>query len=296
MKKWLKEPLVHFCLIGAAIFILFSIVNNDENIVSTNKIVISSADIARLSNNWSRKWNRPPTKAELHGLIQAHIREEVYYREALALGLDQNDTILRRRLMQKMEFLTNDLAELNTPDETKLKKYFIAHQDKYKQPARVSFTHVYFSVNKRGEKVVDDVKDLLSELRSTSESILRAPERGDSFLLGYDFSQGTPTEVAHSFGKSFADQLFKSDIKAWQGPIESGYGIHLVRINERIKSRLPEFASVIDKVRVDWTYEQRQKTNKEIYKRLKDRYEIVIEELPRASGVAKAIISDKDAL
>ena len=130
MKKWHKEPLLHFLIIGAMIFVLFSIVNKEEDTVSGNKIVVSTAEIERLSNNWSRKWNRPPTEAELKGLVDSYIKEEVYYREALALALDQNDTVLRRRLMQKMEFLSNDIAELNTPDESALNQYFIGHKDK----------------------------------------------------------------------------------------------------------------------------------------------------------------------
>ncbi len=178
MKKLHKEPLLHFLIIGALIFVVFSIVNKEEAAVSGNKIVVSSAEIERLSDNWSKKWNRPPTETELKGLVESYIREKVYYREALALGLDQNDTILRRRLMQKMEFLSNDLAELNQPDDTALNKYFVDNQDKYKLPARVSFTHIYFSLDKRGAKTAEDAKSVLSGLDA-----LRSPERGDRFML-----------------------------------------------------------------------------------------------------------------
>ena len=125
MKKLYKEPLFHFLIIGMMLFVLFSIFNKEESNVSGNQIVVTAAEIERLSDNWSKKWNRPPTEIELKGLIDSYIKEEVYYREALALGLDQDDTILRRRLMQKMEFLSNDLAELNQPDETALNEYFL---------------------------------------------------------------------------------------------------------------------------------------------------------------------------
>ena len=111
MKKWHKEPLLHFLIIGALVFVLFSIVNKEEDVVSDNRIVVSTSEIERLSNIWSKKWNRPPTESELNGLVESYIKEEVYYREALALGLDQNDTILRRRLMQKMEFLFKSTAD-----------------------------------------------------------------------------------------------------------------------------------------------------------------------------------------
>ena len=204
MKKWCKEPLLHFLMIGALIFVLFSIVNNDEMTVSNNKIVVSTDDIERLSSNWSRKWNRPPTVIELQGLVESFIREEVYYREALALGLDQNDTILRRRLMQKMEFLSNDLAELNTPDETALNDYFLDHQDKYELPARVTFTHIYFSRDKHGGQAVAKARTVLDDILAASSPVLRASYQGDPFMLQYDFTLETPFEVARLFGQGFA--------------------------------------------------------------------------------------------
>ncbi len=284
MNQWLKEPLLHFLIIGAMIFVLFSIVNKDEITASDRKIVVTAADIAWLSDNWSKKWNRLPTESELQGLVESYIKEEVYYREALALGLDQDDTILRRRLMQKMEFLSNDIAELNIPDESALNKYFLDNQEKYELPARVSFTHIYFSLDKRGAKAFEDAKSVLSEL-----NVLRAPEMGDSFMLQYDFDQETPFEVERLFGKVFANQLFTLETNTWQGPIKSGYGLHLVRISEKIDARMPELASVIDKVRTDLMFEQRQKVNNDIYERLKERYEIVIEEIQKQSGVAEAM-------
>jgi hypothetical protein len=289
MKKYYKEPLLHFLIIGALIFVLFSIVSKEEDIVSGNEIVVSTAEIERLSDNWSRKWNRPPTGSELQGLIDSYIKEEIYYREALALGLDQNDTILRRRMMQKMEFLSNDLAELNTPDETALNQFYIDNQEKYKLPARISFTHIYFNQDKRGARAFEDAKSVLSELNA-----LRTPELGDSFMMEYDFVKETSYEVERLFGKGFAEKLFALETNTWQGPIESAYGLHLVRISEKIDSRTPELASVIDKVRTDLMFEQRQKMNNEIYERFKERYEIVVEDLPKQSGMAKNIRPDRE--
>ena len=285
MQRFYKEPLVHFLVIGAFIFLLFSILNKEEDTVSDKKIVVSAGDIERLSANWAKKWNRPPTEDELRGLVESYIREEVYYREALALGLDRDDTVLRRRLMQKMEFLSNDLADLITPDETALNEYFLENQDKYELPARVSFTHIYFSQDKRGRQIFQDARDALDQIQAASPTVLRAPDLGDPFMLQYDFTLETPFEVARLFGRGFAEQLFQTAMNSWQGPIESGYGLHLVRISEKVDARMPELASVIDKVRQDWMFEQRQKTNKAIYERFKERYEIVIEDMPKPSGM-----------
>ncbi len=290
MKRWQKEPLLHFFIIGAMIFVLFSIKNKDGIPVSNNKIAVTASDIERLSGNWSKKWNRPPTETEMKGLVDSYIKEEVYYREALALGFDQNDTILRHRLMQKMEFLSNDLAELNQPDETALNKYFLDNQETYELPARISFTHIYFSLDKRGAKVVEDAESVLSGLDA-----LRAPEKGDTFMMQYDFVQETPVEVERLFGKGFTEELFTLKTNTWLGPIESGYGFHLVRISEKIDSSIPELASVIDKVRTDLMFEQRKRMNKEIYEKFKERYEIVVENLPKQSGIKKATVSDRKA-
>mgnify|MGYP001817484027 CR=1 FL=1 len=284
MKKWHKEPLFHFLIIGALIFVVFSMVNQNEPTVSGNMIIVTNAEIERLSGNWSKRWNRPPTETELKGLVDSYIKEEVYYREALALGLDKNDAILRRRLMQKMEFLTNDLAELSTPDKSELKKYLLDNKEKYQLPARVSFSHIYFSLDKRGAKTFEDAKNVLSQLNDLS-----TPEKGDSFMLPYDFVQKTPFEVERLFGSGFAEQLFTLNTNAWQGPIASGYGFHLVRISEKTDPRMPELFSVIDKVRTDLMFELRQKMNKKIYEKFKERYEIIIEEMPKHSSMAKSM-------
>ena len=284
MKKWHKEPLFHFLIIGALIFVVFSMVNQSEPTVSGNMIIVTNAEIERLSGNWSKRWNRPPTETELKGLVDSYIKEEVYYREALALGLDKNDAILRRRLMQKMEFLTNDLAELSTPDKSELKKYLLDNKEKYQLPARVSFSHIYFSLDKRGAKTFEDAKNVLSQLNDLS-----TPEKGDSFMLPYDFVQKTPFEVERLFGAGFAEQLFTLNTNAWQGPIASGYGFHLVRISEKTDPRMPELFSVIDKVRTDLMFELMQKMNKKIYEKFKERYENIIEEMPKHSSMAKSM-------
>ena len=291
MKKWLKEPLLHFLVIGALIFIVFSAVNEQEIPVDEKKIVVSTGDIERLAANWLKSWNRPPTESELQGLIDSYIREEIYYREALALGLDQDDTVLRRRLMQKMEFLSQDIAELSTPNQASLEAYFHEHRDKYELPARVSFTHIYFNFDKHGREVFETANSVLAEVQAAASPVDNAPELGDRFMMQYNFTLETPFEIARLFGQGFAEQLFQLEADGWVGPLESGYGLHLVLINEKIEARMPEFASVIDRVRTDWMFEQRQKTNREIYERFKKRYDIVIEKMPTTTSPGKADLS-----
>ncbi len=276
MKSWLKEPLIHFLLIGAFLFGLYSVLNPEEVSVADNKIIVSAGDIERMSANWAKQWNRPPTETELQGMVDSYIREEVYYREALALGLDRNDTILRRRMMQKMEFLSNDLADMVSPDEAALNQYFLANQNKYELPARISFAHIYFSLDKHGHQIVEDAEKVLTAVQA-SASVIRASEQGDPFMYQYDFTLQTPAQIARIFGQEFAEQIFQLKTDNWQGPVKSGYGLHLVRVDEKVAARMPELATVIEKVSADWMFEQRQKINKEIYERFRDRYEIVVE-------------------
>jgi peptidyl-prolyl cis-trans isomerase C len=295
MKKWLKEPLLHFLVIGALIFIVFSVFNDQEIAADGKKIVVSTGDVERLAARWLKTRNRPPTETELKGLVDSYIREEVYYREALALGLDQNDTVLRRRLMQKMEYLSQDIADLNTPDQEALNAYFLEHQDKYELPAKVSFTHIYFNYDTHGRQVSEVAKRVLAEIQAASSPVVYPPDLGDRFMMQSTFTLETPFQVARSFGPSFTEQLFQMETNSWKGPVESGYGLHLVRISEKIDARMPELASVIDKVRMDLMSEQRQKTNEEIYERFKERYEIVIEEMPDTSGVENPTVSGRQS-
>jgi hypothetical protein len=282
MKKLLNEPLLHFLVVGALLFGFYSYLNPADETLADNVIVISAGDINRLTASWAQRWDRPPTEDELKGLIDAYVREEVYYREALALGLDKNDTVLRRRLMQKMEFLSDDIADLNTPKETDLQKYFTDNLDKYELPDRVSFTHIYFSYDKRGEQVIADAEKALATIRM-DETLHRAPEKGDTFILQYDFAMEEPAEITRIFGEDFSKRLFALEQGPWQGPVISGYGLHLVRVVDKVAASLPEFADVVDQVRSDWEVDQRERINKEIYKRFRERYEVIID-LPSESS------------
>ncbi len=290
MKNWHKEPFLHFLIIGALIFVLFSMVNKEKDVVSIKKIVVSADDIGMLSRRWSKTWRRTPTETELKGLVESYIREEVFYREAVSLGLDQDDAVLRRRLMQKMEFLSNDLAELRTPDKKELSQYFLDHLQNYQQPPRITFTHIYFSQAKRGSSALKDAKQVLSGI--IERGVL---EDGDGFMLQYDFAQKTPTEVADVFGKAFAGKIFLLGTNGWQGPVESEYGFHLVQIQEKMAAQIPEFATVADQVRDDWMFEQRKKTNNKIYEKFKNQYEIIIEDFPNRTDLTQTAMTGGEA-
>ncbi len=284
--KWHREPLIHFLGIGALLFGVFALVN-DEATVPANRIEITAADVEHLQKLWTKQWNRPPNETELKGMIEAHLREEVLYREGLALGLDKNDTIIRRRLAQKMEFLAEDLANQVPPTDEELQKYLDQNPDRYRSPARFTFTQVYFSIDQRGAEAYKDAERLLAKLQNNTATPIRVADRGDRLMLDRDYVQSTELEVAKLFGQHFSEQLLEIQEGSWQGPIESGYGIHLVRIHDKVGPRLPELAEVLKRVQVDLESERRREMNKEIFEKLKARYEIVVAPYSNGAQVAK---------
>jgi peptidyl-prolyl cis-trans isomerase C len=273
--RWLKEPLFHFLLIGAGLFLLYGW-QTDDDALRPDQIVYTEAHIDRLINLWERKWQRLPTQQELQGLIEQQIREEVLYREALAMGLDKDDQVVRRRMSQKMEFISNDLASLAEPDETQLQTYLDENAEKFAIPGRISYSQVYLNVSQRGEQVYADAEKLLTELSQSTVDI-DISMAGDSFMGGYSFNDETDFGVARIFGKAFAQDLFKLPVGEWTGPVESGYGLHLVRVDSRTESRAPSLEQVRDKVRGEWLAEQQRKTNDLLYSELRKRYEITVE-------------------
>jgi len=273
--RWLKDPLFHFLLIGAGIFMLYGW-QADDDATRPDQIVFTEEHIDRLINLWERKWQRLPTQQELTGLIEQQVREEVFYREALAMGLDKDDLVVRRRMSQKMEFISNDLASMAEPAATQLQIYLDQHSEKFAIPGRISYSQVYLNTSDRGEQVYSDANALLSELSKSTVDI-DVSMAGDSFMGGYHFTDETGFGVGRIFGKAFAQRLFELPVGEWTGPIESGYGLHLVRIHSRTDSQAPSLEQVRDKVRVEWLAEQQRKTNDLLYAELRKRYEITIE-------------------
>lgn len=275
MKKWLSEPLVHFLLIGAALFLFYGF-KNDGYVDYDNRIVITEADIKRLVIIWEKKWQRPPAQFELEGLIEQQIREEVLYREALSMGLDQNDSVVRRRLAQKVEFISSDLADQLEPGEEELAAYLSNNPAKFELPGRISFTQIYLNTDRHRENIEQDALDLLGQLKQEKPG-LNILEAGDPFMFGAQHDQLSHHGVSRLFGGEFATRLFELPVGTWAGPVWSGYGLHLVLIEEKTETSQPELSDVLDDVRNEWVTEQRRALNEALYKSLRQRYEIEIE-------------------
>ena len=199
------------------------------------------------------------------------------YREALAMGLDRNDSIVRRRLAQKVEFISADLAAMVEPSEDDLANYLVAHPALFEIPGRISFVQVYFNTDRRGEQVEKDIQHLLATQKQTSSKI-DINKAGDPFMLGHEHSQLTEYDVTQLFGKGFASKLFTLAAGDWQGPVQSSFGLHLVRIDNKTKSSQAELKTVRIKVRNEWMNQQRRTANEAFYQSLRQQYEIIIED------------------
>jgi peptidyl-prolyl cis-trans isomerase C len=274
MNNILKDPLFHFLLIGFAIFALYGVLNKDRASDNINVISVNEPDIEQLKALWQKQWQRPPTKQELDGLVESHIREQVFYREALAMGLDKDDTIVRRRLMQKMEFLVADVSLPEDPEANALQEYYQNHLDRYREPARLSFSHIYFSVDQRGERAEQEAKAALDSLKKTGADANFPADIGDRFMLPSNYANRSTDEIARDFGKEFAEQVAASPMRQWQGPVASGYGLHLVYISEVETARVRELEEVKEQVKNDYLFDLRQDANKKVYEKLRERYEI----------------------
>jgi hypothetical protein len=274
LRRLLGEPLLHFVLLGAALFAAFSLVSERDQ-VRDDQIVVSAGKIEHLATLFERTRQRPPTRAELDGLIDDFVREEAAYREGMAVGLDTDDSIIRRRVRQKLDFIAEDLAGQVEPTDEDLAVYLATSADDFRRDARVTFRHVFLDPQKRGDDLDAEARDLLIALDADPSP--DPATLGDRILLEHGYADIARRDVAGLFGGNFAAAVVALEPGAWHGPIESGYGVHLVRVDERTEGRLPPLAEVREAVRREWKNVQRAHVIETFYRDLVDRYEVVIE-------------------
>lgn len=283
LKSLLREPLVHFLLLGAALFLLDAWLRPATPTPGTREIVVSEARVRNLVQSFSRTWLRPPTPQELEGLVDSHIREEVLYREALALGLDRDDTIIRRRLQQKMEFVSEQAAALAEPTDAELGAYLKANPDAFRLDPRVSFVQVHLDPGKRAATLGADAKRLLDRLNGAGDTPDLATLGDRLALLDARYEDVPQAEVARLFGSEFAESLVKQPVGQWVGPIKSGYGAHLVRIDALQPGGIPALDEVRPLVEREWSNWKRQDLAKGFYEDLRAKYRIKVQmpEVPK---------------
>ena len=285
LRTLLREPLVHFLLIGAALFALYRITGGAAP-APGGQIVIGAAEVDRLALTFTRLWMRPPTAEELRGLIDKEIREEVYSREASAMGLDRNDEIIRRRLQQKLEFLSEDIGARQTPTEADLQTYLARHPDRFRTEARLSFRQVYVGGQRTPEAARAEATRLLARLRLAGPKA-EIESLGDRLSLPSDYEAAAAADVSRDFGSAFATALLSLPAGSWQGPVASGYGLHLVLVTALQPGRLPPLSEIHGAVLSEWQAERRRDLNEKFFEALRAKYTVTVE-LPAWAGGAAA--------
>ncbi len=276
MHRFIREPLLHFLLLGAGLFIAYGLMAKPGSSGAPGKIIVTVGQVEHLAAGFAKTWQRPPTDADLKGLIDDWVREEIATREAMALGLDKDDTVIRRRLRQKLEFVSDDIAAQTEPTDADLNAYLQAHPESFRVEPRFTFSQVYLDPAKHGDNLARDTAHVLAQLKQAGGKA-DSSALGDSFLLEHTFRSVPTGEIAKQFGEEFAAKLAELSPGQWQGPIESGYGVHLVLVSERTKGRLPELADVRDVVRREWDNARRLEGNAKFYAELLKRYTVTIE-------------------
>lgn len=276
IKKYLHEPLVHFLVLGGFFFFFYAYLNND---VSSNKntILLSKAEIKQLSYRWKKKYLRAPSKEELQTLIDKSIYTEVMYREALAMGLDKNDLIIKRRLTQKLEFVSSDMVELLDPSDEELLAYLSQHADKFKLPEKIRFSQIYINPEKHKGTLAEKIEETKT-LLDTNGTTINLANIGDNLAVPFENKAWTKAQVQGKLGKVFATSLFDLTETTWQGPLRSAYGLHFVKIESKVEGELPKLETIKTVLKNEWMSTQRETKNQEFYKMLKNKYIIKIEQ------------------
>jgi len=248
--------------------------------------VLTLDDLRALQIGFAAQWERPPSEREMIALIENRLREEILYREALAMGLDKDDTIVRRRMAQKMEFLAEDVSAAYEPTTDELRGWFAKNASMFEEPPRVTFRTLYFSPDRRGPSARSDAEKALARLSGKPVSWQGAAALADSFMFEDYLADRAPDQIAKDFGPPFANALFQEIPGAWRGPIESGYGWHLVFIDSLTPGRVPAFEEVEPDVKTAWRVAQKAAAWEEAYAKMRAKYELALPAPPEGTPAA----------
>jgi hypothetical protein len=269
MQRLLREPLLHFLILGGMIFVLYGAVSEPAP-EPVNIIRIGPERIAQLSKSYQAVWRRPPSAEELEGIIDNEIRDEVYYREAVSLGLDTNDTIVRRRLRQKMEFLSDSGSGLLKPVAGELEAYLLANEATFRRAPRLAFEQIYLGPDPSSEQIDRSLHELQGGGPGEPEDL------GVRSMLPAEMALSTPQTIDAVFGEDFFARLEKFSHEVWVGPVESAFGVHLVRLGEGTAARTPPLEEIRETVLLDWKAAKAREIRELHYKTLRENYVVEI--------------------
>jgi peptidyl-prolyl cis-trans isomerase C len=277
VKLWLREPLLHFLLLGGVLFAAYGYFERSPGAAETSKqIRLTPDDVLAMGTYFQSQWRRLPAPEEFGRLVENKIQEEVLYREAVTMGLDKDDTIVKRRMAQKMQFLAEDVAAAHEPTRKELGTWYEANRDQFAFPPRVSFRHLYFSPDRRGRRARDDAATALMKLAGQSEESNLAATLADGFMFQEYYRDRTPEFLGKEFGPNFALAVAKLSPGSWQGPVESGFGWHLVFVDTLIPGRAPAFEEVAADVKTAWRAERKAQAWQKAYQDMRAKYTVLL--------------------
>lgn len=269
-------PVVHLLVFGALLALMVAVVKGPPVAhEDVKRVVLSDADVEQVRAKWMRTWKRPATALELRGALEKHVREEVLYREALARGLDREDPTVRLAMVRKLTMLGSARADAGELTDEEIKAYFALRQERYRVPATVSFMHIYFSPDVRGENARGDAEEVLASIRQREPRPQELAALGDPLMLQSVYAEQTEQGINRIFGDKVGAAVIALEPGQWQGPVESGYGLHLVKVYGRKESRLPDWTEVRRQVRDDMLYEARKAAEDQFYQEVAARYQVV---------------------
>ncbi len=271
LKRLLREPLVHFLVIGAVLFGGISLAGG----LNRPTVRLEARDLEQLAAYWEMQTQRAPTRAELSSIIQERVDEELMAREAIRLGLDKDDMIIRRRLAQKMAFASEDVRTIPSPSEAALKRYYDANQTRWATPARLALRHVYFSQDRIGTSPPVAAAEALVKLKAGQ------PAGGDPAMLPLAYADIAVADLTRDYGPDFTKAATEAPMGAWIGPVTSPYGVHLIQVQSRLSSETLPLAAVRAEVLDAWMAEQRQIKNRAFRQGLRKKYRVEIAGLPQ---------------
>jgi hypothetical protein len=277
LKRVLKEPLVHFLALALVVFAVYSLMDRPEA-EKPDRVVITGPKIEQIAGLFAKVWQRPPTAAELKDLIDDYVKEEILVREAFVLGLDKDDTVIRRRLRLKMEFLSDAESEALSPTDAELEAYLRANPGKFEIDPMIAFRQIYLNPERRGGRLDQDAASILEILRS---GVRPDPSAlGDSTLLPSELPVTNKLSIGQIFGREFAEALRNTTPGQWSGPIKSAFGFHIVRVSDYTSGRIPDLDEVRKAVEREWANERRKAREDARFSELLKRYEVVIQNAP----------------
>ena len=279
LRQLWREPLAHFLLLGMALFAAYGYMHRGRGgVESSRQIALTLDDLRQLDMYFVSQWQRPPTATEFNSMVEDKIQEEILYREGLAMGLDKDDTIVRRRMAQKVQFLAEDVAAAREPTTAELKAWYYSgkNSERFALPGRITFKHVYFSPDSRGRRAHDDAADALAKGAGQRKDSKAAPLHGDRFMFQDYYADRSSEQLAKDFGPQFAQAILKVKPGSWQGPIESGYGWHLVYVESMTPGRVPAFEETESDVKTAWLADQKAQAWHKAYQHMRARYTVLL--------------------